>query len=90
MISKFYCSVMSFIFFRSALVDFSSYLLLSILIDPNPAKVLSLFPFYSCCTKFPALLCLIALMTVSVDLVLPFQDRKHGWAWHCIQKLGIF
>lgn len=79
--------VMLFIFFRSLLVDFSSYLLLSIVINPIPAKVLRLFPFHSCCTKFPALLYLIALMTVSVDLVLPVQDRKHGLAWHCIHSL---
>ena len=69
------------------MVDFSLYLLLNIVINFIPAKVLGLFPFYSCCTKFPALLYLIALMTVSVDFVRPTQDRKHGWAWRCTQSL---
>ena len=63
---------MLFIFYRSVLVDFCSCLLLNILINPILAKILRLFPFYSCCTMFLAVLHLIALMTVSVDLVRQF------------------
>jgi hypothetical protein len=69
------------------MLDFSSYLRLSTVINFIPAKVVLLLPFYSCCTKFPALLHLTALMTVSVDFVRLVQDRKHGLARRCIQRL---
>ena len=78
---------MLFIFFRSVLIDFSSYLLLRILINPTPAKVLGLFPFYSFLTKFPALLYLISLITVKADSHI--ACRAHAIPLPCRAAKGL-